>query len=659
MNGIVAAEVDSRGLRLFLHDGETFCVKERPFVPFCLLDAAAEIPENCTVQELSGSGKFCRMALFDSLESYENLCGGLKKEPGAMVLRELSQQALSITGERLFQAMEFADLRIMAFSVEENDGSVAAVTVADTGGNQEVFSGDEVEVIRQFADRVKSFDPDVLTGFNCCREDLPLLVKRAKKHKLALDCGRDGDTFAARQSRYSAGEKQYSYQRFSLKGRHVADMLHLLQFYDAAHRDLEDITLDAAREYFDIPSGTAAQIILKLVNILLPAYFYRTRELPLGFQDCLLRGSGSALDALLIAGYLERKWAIPLPEAPRPYAGAMAGMENSGVFHHVRHCDVRSLYPSLLLALGQAPARDEANVFLPLLNKLREFRLAAKDQAKTLPPGREKQQAEALQSSFKILINSFYGYLGFAQGCFNDYALAEKITAAGRELLGKLVQTLLDHGAAVIEMDTDGIYFQNSESEEATVDAALQKVLPPGITLEFDAVYPAMYSYKAKNYALLKSDGSVSLTGAALKSRALEPFQRKFIMEVVSAALHDEPHRAAEIYENMREAISSRTIPLEELAKSEVLSDSPENYRRKLVSGSGRRSAAYELALASDKNYRAGDRVKFYVTGSKAKVPVTGNSTLLENAPADCRNENTAYYLAKLESLAEAFGVNS
>ena len=51
--------------------------------------------------------------------------------------------------------------------------------------------------------------------------------------------------------------------------------------------------------------------------------------------------------------------------------------------------------------------------------------------------------------------------------------------------------------------------------------------------------------------------------------------------------------------------------------------------------------------------------MKFYVTGSKAKVPVAGNSTLLENAPADCRNENTAYYLAKLESLAEAFGVNS
>ena len=119
MNGVVAAEVDSRGLRLFLHDGDAFRVEDRPFVPFCLFDAAAAIPENCTVQELSGSGEFCRMALFNSLESYEELCGELKKEPGVMVFRELSQQALSITGERLFRDMEFADLRVMAFAVEE------------------------------------------------------------------------------------------------------------------------------------------------------------------------------------------------------------------------------------------------------------------------------------------------------------------------------------------------------------------------------------------------------------------------------------------------------------------------------------------------------------------------------------------------------------
>jgi hypothetical protein len=90
------------------------------------------------------------------------------------------------------------------------------------------------------------------------------------------------------------------------------------------------------------------------------------------------------------------------------------------------------------------------------------------------------------------------------------------------------------------------------------------------------------------------------------------------------------------------------------LAKSETLSDSPENYRKKLESGSGRRSAAYELALASGKKYRAGDKIQFYITGTKAKVSVVENSKLLLADGVGERDENTAYYLAKLDALVQA-----
>jgi DNA polymerase elongation subunit (family B) len=272
----------------------------------------------------------------------------------------------------------------------------------------------------------------------------------------------------------------------------------------------------------------------KLSAILTPAYFYRARVLPLGYQDCILRGSGSALDALFIAEYLRAVHAVPLPEELRRYAGALSGAERHGVFSHVCHCDVRSLYPSLLLMFQEKPVRDELGIFLKLLGNLRTFRLAAKDKMRQLPPGVERDQTEALQSSFKVLINSFYGYLGFAQGCFNDYALAEKVTAAGRELLCKLTARLSELGAVVIEMDTDGIYFQFPDGAGADFASQVTAVLPDGIDLEFDACYPAMFSYKAKNYALLNSDCSVELTGAALKSRALEPFQRKFILQAVT-----------------------------------------------------------------------------------------------------------------------------
>lgn len=656
MKNIVAAEAGSMGITLYFHDGAKFRTENLPFTPFVLLSADAAAPENCQMKELDGKGFFCRQAFFSSFETYEKQLPELKKSPGVMCFRDLLQQALTMHDLRLFGGMDFSALRKMQFSMRQENEVITAVQISDSEGFIQEFTGSEAEIISAFNNHIKTFDPDILMGFNCCRYDLPLLIKRAKKCKVTLDCGRDGTTFADRRSRFSAGEKQYSYQRFSLNGRHIIDLFHAVLLFDAAHRDLEETELPEVREYFALKSDFTAQMLGELGEILLPAYFYRTRELPLSFQDCLLRGSGSALDALMIAEYLKRGKSIALPEVSRPYTGALTSMESAGIFHHVRHCDVRSLYPSLLLSLNTAPARDDANIFLPLLDRLRTFRLAAKDKARTLPDGMEKRQLESLQSSFKILINSFYGYLAFPQGSFNDFALAEKITTTGRELLAKLVFAMSTHGAKVIEMDTDGIYFQSPDGDDGTLDTALNAVLPDGIQLEFDAEYPAMYSYKAKNYALLDKNGKISLTGAALKSRALEPFQRKFIMQIVSAGLHNDPQAAKDAYWQWHQAIAEKTIPLEDLAKSEILSDSPENYRKKLSTPSARRSAPYELALASGKKYRTGDKVKFYVTGSKARLPVVGNCKLLEDAGSE-RDENTAYYLAKLDALADTFNV--
>ena len=658
MKKIVAAETGEGVLRLFFHDGGKFRTREVPFAPFVLLADGEAVPEGCTVTPLSGGGFFRRQAFFPSAEACEKALPELKKSPRTAVFRDTVQQALSMTGLRLFSEMTFSELRRMQFLVVPGDDRIAAIRLTLPDGMPRELSGDEAEIIAGFAETIRESDPDVLEGFNCCRADLPLLVRRAAKLKIPLACGRDGGDFTVRQSRYTAGDKQYSYQKFTLAGRHIADLLHAAQLYDAVHRDMEELDLPSLRAYFRIGAEYPPALIRALAEILLPAYFYRTRELPLSFQECLLRGSGSALDALMTAEYLRRGLAIPLPEPARPYAGAMTGMEVAGVFRGVRHCDVRSLYPSLLLNRGESPRRDEAGIFLDTLRRLREFRLAAKDRARALPPGPEQRQQQALQSSFKILINSFYGYLGFAQGSFNDFDLAEKITATGRELLGKLVRVLLDHGATVIEMDTDGIYFQPPPGGSAALDAALTAALPEGIALEFDAEYPAMYSYKAKNYALLHADGSIHLTGAALRSRALENFQRKFILAAVTARLTGDGDGARRAYGEWKTAIANHAVPLADLAKSEILSDSPENYRKKLAAGSTRRSAAYELALTAGRPFRAGDKVRFYVTGTKAKVSVTDNARLLEDGEkSGVRDENTAYYLAKLDALADSFGI--
>jgi DNA polymerase elongation subunit (family B) len=301
--------------------------------------------------------------------------------------------------------------------------------------------------------------------------------------------------------------------------------------------------------------------------------------------------------------------------------------------------------------------------FSALLEKLRRLRLDAKDAAAKAAAKNdpEAETLDSLQSAFKILINSFYGYLGFAQGSFNDYALAEKVTSEGRRILEKMMEILRSENAKIIEVDTDGIYFQlpgddGAQNAVAEIERRMEKELPDGIEVEMDAIYPAMFCYKSKNYALLHQDGTVSITGAALKSRGLEPFQREYLERLIEIILKRRGEGAAELSREFREMIGNKTIPLAKLAKTEELRESVENYKKKLAAGKGRRSAAYELAARSKLDFKQGDRVAFYVTGDKKRVSIVENSKLLSDAPTDgSRDENTAFYLAKIDELEKKF----
>src|SRR5205814_7672868 len=102
---------------------------------------------------------------------------------------------------------------------------------------------------------------------------------------------------------------------------------------------------------------------------------------------------------------------------------------------------------------------DELQNFRLLLTDLRTFRLEAKAKMRAEQDPARQHHLQALQNTLKILLNSFYGYLGFAQGHFADFDAAARVTQIGRDLLKKMIDWLDARGAQVIEVDTDGIYF--------------------------------------------------------------------------------------------------------------------------------------------------------------------------------------------------------
>jgi DNA polymerase elongation subunit (family B) len=290
-----------------------------------------------------------------------------------------------------------------------------------------------------------------------------------------------------------------------------------------------------------------------------------------------------------------------------------------------------------------------------MLAYLREYRLSAKQKMRQSKSTAEKHHFDALQSAFKILINSFYGYLGCPQARFNDFNAAELVTAAGRSIIKNILLFLEKHGAQPIEADTDGIYFVPPDFKNAGENDAFREklgaALPPGIEIEFDGEYPAMFSYKMKNYALLSPKGEIVIKGAALKSRGLEPYLRSFLREYLKLKLESKDAEIPDLKKKYEEKIVGGLFPISQLAKTENLKDSPDSYSAKIAKGGRGRNAAYELALRSGRVYQAGDQVSYYITGTKKTVAMHEVARLVSDWNPENRDENLNYYTAKLNAL--------
>ena len=686
LDRVVAIEYEEPGKAiLFRRFPDGVRREEMPFEPWLLVsgeELAKSVPNVAKLENLEGEGAAHRVRLsFSDLADYDAALKDLKKRTGASpssplapyrVFSDFSQQMLTRLGIRLFRGMKFEEVRRMHSNKHE---------------------GGEAALLKKMIQIVQERDPDVIEGHNIFNFDLSYLEKRCKRYKIPFALGRQGQAAKCRRSQFTAGERATQYNRYDLYGRHVIDTYFLVILYDIVHRDLDSYGLKATAKYFGVAAPNRTYVdgdkisemyeadpetlmayclddvretdaLSKILSpsyfyqaqILSPSYFYQAQLVPFSYQNCVLRGNATRIDALLCAEYLSENAGLPSPQASSFLQGALSEAAEIGVFRPVWHIDVRSLYPSIIISEQLTPSNDWRGVYLRLLRDLREFRLAAKDAMKTAE-GAERDHLNALQSSFKVLINSFYGYTAFVQGTFNDYAMAGRITGRGREILSGMRDNLIKLGALIVEMDTDGIYFKPPQgmTDVNGMEASVQAMLPQGIEVDLDACYEAMFSYKAKNYALLAEDGKISIAGAALKSRGLEPFQRRFVSEFVGLLLKGRESELEALYERYAEDIREHRLPIKDFAKREYLSTSPKVYAEKLAKGETKRSAAYELALKSNREYAQGDGVEFYVTGVKKTVSVTDNSKLLSDATDDVRDENIAFYLDKLKQLHGKF----
>jgi DNA polymerase, archaea type len=704
---------DGRGIRVWQRIGETTVATVVPFTPFVLLADPALVTGAAGllgVDVLEGSGALRWRARFGSW-------------PQALGARDLSrersqvaadtpvapywlvpdpvQQYLLTSGRTSFGTMRFGELRRMALDIEVVTGDghefpsavraadrIVAVALADSTGFRHVVRGDHLDEPTLLAETTRIIterDPDVIEGHNIFRFDLEYIEARARRHRMRLPWGRDSSELRGRPARLYVAERTIGYRRYEVAGRHVVDTWMLAQLHDVGARDLPSFGLKdiarhlgvaaADRTYVD-PSTIAQQLAespdrlmayaaddaletLGVGAILAPPYFIQAQLLPFDYQSATLRGAAAKIDTLLVREYLRRDHAVPVPGASQSVGGGLAAIWQQGVGGPVLHVDVTSLYPSLMLARGIAPASDELGVFPALLDHLRDVRVRAKHLARSAQDSEERAHQHALQQTFKILINAFYGYLAFSSGHFNDFAAADRVTAEGRAVVTTIVDRLTALGAVPIEADTDGVYFlappDHLTEHDTQLLEAIAADLPEGIALELDGRHAAMLSYKMKTYALLDARGRVQLKGSGFRSRGLEPFQRRLIEEVVRLLLEGKRSSVRPAVDRWLTAFATHQVPVRQFARTETLQDAVDVYQERVRTGLRVPSAAYELALATGRTCQPGDQISYYVAGRSRNVVVNECARLAAEWDPARPDENVEYYQSKVLEIWDRF----
>jgi len=531
--------------------GGALIAEVEPFHPFVWCDSDV-VDLGIEAEKLESDLKYGWIVTVDSWKELIALRNGLKNAGrDFFAFSDPVQHYLTATGRTLFKDLQFEELKRVQIEVLATEDEVAesadpgrgehimSIAVSDNTGWEELLIVDpenveesEHAVLKRLTGIIKERDPDVIEGHNLFRFDLPFLVVRAKKAKTKLDWGRNNGFLRSRPSRLQIAEKTIDYPKFTVGGRHFVDTFLLAQFYDVGMRSLAGFERTDVARHFDLCDTHEVSALTgkelqrayldnsenfqrralcgiretrALSELLSASYFIQAQIFPYNYQDVIVRGNATRINALFLREYFRQRHSIPELPMVRSFEGGYTDIFFTGVAHNVWHCDVASLYPSIMLKFDCFPVTDQLQIFRHLLTDLRTFRLEAKAEMRAEKDPAKQHHLQALQNTFKILLNSFYGYLGFAQGHFADFDAAARVTQIGRDLLKKMIDWLGRQGAKVIEVDTDGIYFvppddigtRGDESIDRLRDG-LAKELPEGIEIDFDEQFDAMFSYKAK-----------------------------------------------------------------------------------------------------------------------------------------------------------------
>nr|AAX97698.1 DNA polymerase [Pyrobaculum arsenaticum] len=513
-------------------------------------------------------------------------------------------------------------LRVLAFDIEVYNergtpdparDPIVMIAVQSSDGRLEVFEAsgrDDRGVLRSFVEYVRSFDPDVVVGYNSNNFDWPYLAERAKAVGVPL-----------RVDRLGGAPQQSVYGHWSVLGRANVDLYNIVDEFP----EIKLKTLDRVAEYFGVMRRDERVLIPghKIYEYwrdpskrpLLRQYViddvkstYGLSEKLLPFLIQLSSVSGLPLDQVAAASVGNRvewmllRYAYGLGEvAPNreereyePYKGAIVLEPKPGLYGDVLVLDFSSMYPNVMMRYNLSPDtylepgepdppegvyvapevghrfRKEPPGFIPqVLRRLVTLRRAVREEMKKYQPETSEYRIlDERQKALKIMANAMYGYTGWVGARWYKKEVAESVTAFARAILKDVIGYARRLGIMVIYGDTDSLFVKKGGDLEKLARYVDEKY---GIEIKADKDYEkVLFTEAKKRYAGLLRDGRIDIVGFEVVrgdwSELAKEVQLKVIELILKARdLSEARQRVIKYVKDVIERLKSGKFDLDDL----------------------------------------------------------------------------------------------
>ncbi len=518
---------------------------------------------------------------------------------------------------------------IIALSLYGKDFA-RVITWHDMPGENVQRVSSEAALIAAFIKAVEEYRPHIIVGYNSDGFDWPYLKARAEKFNIKLKFFNEPLKFVKRGQ--ESAPKIFGLITVDI----FAFVKNILSPYlKTESLDLNSVAMEILGEG-KVEIGGArgidrawkedtallyeysiqdSRLTYLLAMEFLPMLLELSRILSLPLFDVARMTPSQIVEWLLIKEAFNEK--ILVPNRPKQeeiarrramsYEGAFVKEPIKGLHAPIAVCDFRSLYPTIIIAhnispdtinCGHEECREKNKSpagtwfcikekgFLPkTLEKIFYERVALKKKLKTLEKSsREYKITDAKQKALKLILNSFYGYMGFPGARWYSIEAAASVTAWGRHYITKIMEAAEKFGFTVVYGDTDSVMltgsFENFEEKVLEFLKWINAQLPDPMELELEGFYVRGLFVTKKRYALLARDGSIVVKGLEKVRRDWSPLAREAQEKVLRLILEGKTKEAKEYVEEIIKKLKRREIPMEKLVIKTQLTKPPELYEQ-------------------------------------------------------------------------------